>query len=113
MTAFPGAGDAVDRIGGRTVLEGHLRELRPGQAVEVGVEDTPRHYVLGLFDGDGKLLVELRSCQIATSRAVSSEQLDLMVGDMKELRRVVAEILSELEEDRIPESEKRALDGDR
>lgn len=112
MTAFPGAGDAVDRVGGRLVLETALREL-VGKEVEVGVEDTPSHYVLGLFDGDGKLLRELRSCQISTSRAVSSEQLDLMVDDMKTLRPIVVELLERLTFEALPESEKRALDGDR
>jgi hypothetical protein len=112
MTAVPGPGTALDRIGGRLRLAGFAEEFR-GHRIEIGLADSPRHYVLAIFDQAGAILVELRSVEIARSSAVAADQLRLMVDDMRELRGVLREILAEREEASIPELEKRALDGDR
>jgi hypothetical protein len=110
MTAFPGAGTALDRIGGRLALRNALEEY-PETHLEVG--DSPSHFHLFLVDEDGRVRTELRSVKIATSRAVQNDQLTLLREDMVALEPLVAEIRAELEEESIPELERHALDGDR
>ena len=106
MTAFPGAGTALDRIGGRLVLETALEEY-PGTHLEVG--DSPSHYHLLLVDGDGRVRTELRSVKASASAAIREDQLRLLRDDLLELAPLVEEIRVALE----PESVQRAMDGNR
>lgn len=114
MTAFPGAGDAVDRVGGRLALETIVREkVGATGSVDLEVEESSRLFSLNLTTGDGRFLAELRTVEVARSNALRSDQMDLLASDIRELRRVIAEIVAQLAEEAIPELEKRALDGDR
>lgn len=116
MTAFPGSGTALDRVGGRLALEAVLRDkVGPGGVdPDLGVEESPRHFSIILSEGStGQVLAELRSVEVARSNAIRTDQLDLLAADVAELRPIVAELLEKIREDAIPEGERRAMDGNR
>lgn len=114
MTAYPGPGSAVDRVGGRSELEAIVREHVGARGTwDLGIDSTLYHYHLNLTDGDGRLLAELRSVRTAVSAAVRDDQLSLLEDDRRELEPVIRAIVDALLEESTPPLERAAMEGDR
>ena len=117
MTAFPGGGTALDRVGGLAAFRARVSLVwRPGVRLRIEVAETYGGvWHLYLVDRDRGLgeIVELSTVSIARSTAVREAQEELMLDDQEELGVILGEIVAALEAAAIPELEKRAMDGDR
>jgi hypothetical protein len=117
MTAFPGAGSALDRVGGQTTLVAAL-EVRPYPRTGLtlaAVEElgTPRRFFsLALVDEDGRAVGTLRTVEAARASAIRDDQLRLLEDDAVELTPLLRSLAAELDGQEEPLLE-RLLDGDR
>lgn len=108
-------GTSIDRAGGLLRLRALADRLAETRAVwHLSTDERERDFVLLVVDtATGEILETLIEVRIASSTSVREDQLDQLIGDELALAELLRAEVDRRTFERLPESEKRLLDGNR